>query len=54
VVCFIEFGVLLLAITQNFVALTNVCSINIYMMVFLKDDLTLIVIDLLSLGRVEV
>lgn len=50
----IEFGVRLRGIALNFVALTNVSSINVYMMVFLKDDLTLIVIELLFLRCIEV
>ena len=52
--CFIEFWVGLLGITLNFVAMPDIRSINVYMMVFLKDNLTLIVIYLLSLGSVEV
>jgi hypothetical protein len=52
--CFIEFWVRLLGITLNFVAMADIRSINVYMMVFLKDDLTLIIIYLLSLGSVEV
>ena len=52
--CFIEFWVRLLRITLNFIAMTDISSINVYMMVFLKDDLTLIIIYLLSLGSVEI
>lgn len=52
--CFIEFWVRLLGIALNFVAIPDICSINVYMMVFLKDDLTFIIIYLLSLGSIEV
>lgn len=50
----IEFGVRLRRFALYFVALPYVCSINVYMMIFLKDDLTLIVIELLFLRRIEV
>ena len=50
----IEFGVRLRRFALNFVALPDVSSINVYMMVFLKDDLTLIVIELLFLRCIEV
>ena len=51
---FFEFRIRLVEIALKFVPLSDFSPVNAYMMIFLKDDLTLVVIDLLCLGGVEV